>query len=182
MVTKTLLTVAEFEKLPEKEGVRYELDEGELVEMTFPTPRHNLIAAKIYEVLAGFARPRNLGIVFPSDTGYVLSRRPATMRGPDISFIRRERSTAIDLDHNIESAPDLAVEVVSENDTARDLQKKVRQYLAAGSQTVWVVYPATREVHVFESDGSVLRLTAERNLESPHLLPGFSHPVADLFE
>ena len=112
MVTKTLLTVAEFEKLPHKEGVRYELDEGELVEMTFPTPRHNLIAGRLYAFLDSFVRAGKLGTVFPSDTGYVLSRRPATMRGPDISFIRRERSTAIDLDHNIESAPDLAVEVV----------------------------------------------------------------------
>ncbi len=182
MATKTLLTIAEFEKLPDKEGVRYELDEGELVEMTFPTPRHNLIAAKIYEVLAGFVRPRNLGMVFPSDTGYILSRRPATMRGPDVSFVREERSSAIDLDHNIERAPDLAVEVVSENDTARDLQKRVRQYLAAGAQTVWVVYPATREVHVFEADASVRRLTAKQDLECSSLLPGFSQPIADLFE
>jgi Uma2 family endonuclease len=181
MATKTLLTIAEFEKLPEKEGVRYELDEGELVERTFPIPRHNLIAARIYEILAGFVRPRNLGIVFPSDTGYILSRQPATMRGPDISFVRRDRSATLDLDHNIADAPDLAVEVVSENDTAGDLQKKVCQYLAAGAQTVWVVYPATREVHVFEADGSVRRLTAEGNLESPHLLPGFSHPIADFF-
>ncbi len=182
MATKTLLTIAEFEKLPEKEGVRYELDEGELVEMTFPTPRHNLIVGRLYAVLDGFVRARKLGTVFPSDTGYVLSRQPATLRGPDVSFVGTERSTAIDLDRNIGGAPDLAVEVVSESDTARDLQKKVRQYLATGSRTVWVVYPATREIHVFDADGSVQRLTPDKNLESWHLLPGFSHPIADLFE
>ncbi len=44
---------------------------------------------------------------------------------------------ALDLDRNIDGGPDLAVEVVSENDTAKDLQKKVHQYLAAGTQAIW---------------------------------------------
>ena len=182
MPTKTLLTIAEFEKLAEKDGVRYELSEGELVEMTFPTPRHNLIVGRIYGILEGFVRKRRLGTVFPSDTGYVLARQPGTMRGPDVSFVSKERSEVLDLDRNIDGGPDLAVEVVSENDTAKDLQKKIRQYLAAGTHTIWVVYPETREVHVFEADGTVRRLTPAHSLEAPNLLPGFSHRIASLFD
>jgi len=86
------------------------------------------------------------------------------------------------LDRNIEGGPDLAVEVVSESDTAKDLQKKIRQYLAAGTQAIWVVYPETREVQVFEADGTVRRLTPAHSLEAPNLLPGFSHPIASLFD
>lgn len=50
------------------------------------------------------------------------------------------------MDRNIDGGPDLAVDVVSENDTAKDLQKKIRQYLAAGTHAIWVAYPETREM------------------------------------
>jgi len=47
MGTKTLLTLEQFDQLPEEEGVRYELDEGELIVMPTARPRHNLVRDNI---------------------------------------------------------------------------------------------------------------------------------------
>jgi Uma2 family endonuclease len=48
-------------------------------------------------------------------------------------------------------APDLAVEVVSPNDTASEVQWKVQMCLKAGVRLVWAVCPDTRSVMVYES-------------------------------
>jgi Uma2 family endonuclease len=182
MATKTLLTIAEFNRIPQPEGVRYELDEGELLPMTFPNLRHNRIAKKVLLLLEEYVAAHPVGEVMLTDTGYVLGRDPDTLRGPDVSFVRSERASQLDPERDIPGAPDLAVEIVSPNDSAQDLNKKVRQYLNAGCQVVWVVYPVTREVEVFEAGGGMRRLTEEDSLEAPDLLPGFRHPVRGLLD
>lgn len=182
MATRTLLTIEGFERLPEREGERSELDEGELVVMTFPTPRHNAVVLLIAKLLDDHVQKSSQGRVFPSDTGFVLSREPDTLRGPDVSFVSEPRASSLDMDRNIEGAPDLAVEVVSPSDSAQDLNKKVKQYFAAGSKVVWVVYPETRDVVVHHSDGSALQLSGDQELAAPDLLAGFAVPVNRLFE
>jgi Uma2 family endonuclease len=179
MSTKTLLTLEQFDQLPVMEGVRYELDEGELLTLTEPMPRHNLVRDNIAAVLRGFVLPRKLGRVF-TETGYQLS--PETVRIPDVSFVPAERMREIDLDRRIPGAPALAVEVVSPTDLAQDLAQKVDQYLAAGVRAVWVVYPNTSEVHVFRGGGASSVLGAADQLEAPDLLPGFAVLVSRLFE
>ncbi len=182
MATKTLLTIAEFERLPDEDGVRYELDEGELIRMTFPTPRHNDLVGSIYVLLREHVKSHSLGKVLPSDTGFVLSGDPDTLRGPDVCFVSEPRASGLDMDRNIEGAPDLAVEVVSPSDSAQDLNKKVKQYFAAGCRMVWVVYPVTRDVAVHQADGSSHQVSGKQELTAPDLLPGFAVPVSTLFE
>jgi Uma2 family endonuclease len=179
MATQTLLTLEQFDQLPVVEGVLYELDEGEVVTMTEPMPRHNLVRDNIAAFLWDFAHPRNLGRVF-LETGYQLS--PETVRIPDVSFVLADRMREIDLDRRIPGAPALAVEVVSPTDLAQDLARKVDQYLAAGAQEVWVVYPNMREVHVFREGGAASVLGPDDILEAPGLLPGFAVKVVLLFE
>ena len=77
--------------------------------------------------------------------------------------------------------PELAVEVVSPSDSADDLQEKIQQYLASGSQVVWVVYPKTRTVNVFRQAAASATLGEDDLLEEPHLFPGWSVPVSELF-
>jgi len=181
MATKTLLTLADFQTLPWPDGVRYELDEGELVSMPFPTPFHNNVAGEIYIALRSFARSSLLGHVFPSDTGYVLSREQATVRGPDVSFVTAHRYRSIDLKRDIEGAPDLAIEVVSPSETAADLHKKIGQYLSAGSHLVWIVYPDSREIEVHDRNFSIRLFRENDTLVAPDLLPGFAIQVRELF-
>ncbi len=179
MATKTLLTVEQFDQLPEKEGVLYELSEGELVVMTEPMPRHNIIRDNIAAALREFVHRGRLGKVLV-ETGYRLA--PETVRIPDVSFVPADRMREVDLDRRIPGAPALAIEVVSPTDLAEDLRRKVEQYLAAGTRAVWVFYPKNREVQVFRADGASFIRHEHERLEEPELLPGFSLDLKAVFE
>lgn len=181
MTTQTLMTIAQFEQFRGRDDRRYELDRGQLIEMTFPKPRHNLVVGEVYTLLRTFVRQHNLGAVFPSDTGFVLSEEEHLLKGPDVAFVRRERLSGMSLDENIRGAPDLVVEVVSPNDQAADLNLRVQQFLAAGAQVVWLFYPDSRQVTVWQAHGAARTLSGDDRLEAPTLLPGFSISVSELF-
>jgi Uma2 family endonuclease len=176
MPTKTLLTWEQFEQFPD-DGMRHELDEGELISTPPAFGEHGQIQAATGSILRSFVRPRSLGLVFVS-TGFRLSHD--TVRGPDVSFIRAERASALDLKRRFECAPDLAIEIISPSETATEIAHKVRQYLQAGA-AVWVVYPDDRTVHVFETSKNARVLEADDLLEAHVLLPGFSVRVSELF-
>ena len=176
MASKTLLTLEQFEQLPD-DGMRHELDEGELVSMPPTAIDHGEIQLEVGALLKKFVRSRSLGIVLV-ETGFRLSR--GTVRAPDVSFIRADRMRKRDRQRLFEGAPDLAVEVISPSESARDIAHKVGQYLHAGAE-VWVVYPRSRTVHVFEPSKVARVLETGDLLESPALLPGFSVRVSELF-
>ena len=178
MATKTLLTLEQFERLPD-DDVRHELDEGELLTLSPALRRHGRLQVTISSLLDAFVRANSLGEIVV-EVGFVLSRHPATVRAPDIAFIRSGRPpTATRFE---DGPPDLAVEIVSPSDTASDMIRKVNQYLRAGARAVWVVYPEVKQVHVFEPAGAIRVLEADQILSAPGLLPGFSVPVRVLFE
>jgi Uma2 family endonuclease len=79
-------------------------------------------------------------------------------------------------------APDLAVEVVSPNDRANDVQEKVGEYLAAGTRLVWVLWPRSRSVSVHAGRGVTHELGPDEELDGGEVLPGFRVRVANLFE
>jgi Uma2 family endonuclease len=178
MATKTLLTIEQFDQLPITEGILYELNEGELVTVTEPMPRHNWVRDNVARLAGNFVEERKLGRVF-LETGYQLT--PETVRIPDVSFVPADRMREIDLDKRIEGAPALAIEVISPTDLAEEVTQKVKQYLAAGTKVVWVFYPRTREVQVFRADGGSLVRREPEMLEESEVLPGFSLDLAAVF-
>jgi Uma2 family endonuclease len=178
MATKTLLTIERFDQLPIREGILYELNEGEAVTMTEPMPRHNRVRDRIARRMGIFVEERKLGEVF-LETGYQLT--PETVRIPDVSFVLADRLGEIDPDRRIQGAPALAIEVVSPTDLAEELTQKVKQYLAAGAKVVWVFYPKTREVQVFRADGGSFVRREHEALEDPDLLPGLTLDLKSVF-
>jgi Uma2 family endonuclease len=178
MATKTLLTIELFDQLPISEGILYELNQGELVSITESMPRHNKVRDGIARLMGNFVEERRLGTVFV-ETGFQLS--PETVRIPDVSFVPADRVREIDLDRRIQGAPALAIEVVSPSDLAEGLTKKVKQYLAAGGETVWVFYPKTRDVQVFRADGGSFVRREHETLEDHDLLPGYSLDLRAVF-
>jgi Uma2 family endonuclease len=130
-------------------------------------------------ILANFVEDHHLGRVYPGDAGFRLSGD--TVRCPDISFVRESRVADLRSRGFANGAPDLAVEILSPNDSFRQTTRKVRQYFRAGCHTVWVIHPDRKEVEVFDASGADRTLTISDNLEAPELLPGFSVLIADLF-
>ncbi len=176
------MTMEEIYDLPD-DGRRYELMAGWLICEPVPGARHGRVAAALVELLRGHARRRRLGVVFTADAGYVLARHPDTLRGPDVSFVSRERFTRVgDVTTPFPGPPDLAVEVVSPSDRSSDIHAKVGDYLAGGTRLVWVVDPESERITVYRSLLSPRILTGTDRLEGEDVLPGFAVTVAEVFE
>ena len=168
--------------LTRPDGDAYELVGGELVERKRGA-RSSFIAGQVYQRSEDFCRSRRLGWVFPAGTSFQCFPDDVDkVRRADVSFIRfgrlpREQPP----EGHIRIAPDLAVEVVSPNDLAYDLDRKVEDYLQAGVRLVWVVNPMTRTVRVHHPDGPDATLRADSELSGGDVLPGFRWPIRDLF-
>ena len=179
MATATVLTLREFEELAD-DGTRHELNKGQLVSVTYPKFRHSWVAQNIHDGLSPYVREKKIGRVF-SEVAYLLSEDPPTLRIPDVSYLSQEHIQQASSDGYVPGGPELAVEIVSPSASAEDLQEKVEQYLASGSQVVWVVYPKTRTIHVFPQAAASAALGEDDLLEELQLFPGWSVPVTELF-
>jgi Uma2 family endonuclease len=165
------------------EEARYELIEGRLVLMSPTGFLHGDVALALAAALRAFVHPRRLGRIVVGEVGFVLRRNPDTVRAADIAFIRADRLPPEGLPFGFfEGAPDLAVEILSPFDRYPDLLRKVSQWLEAGTRLVWVVDPARRTVTAFQFDGTLRLLNESAELDGGDVLPGFRHPVRDLFE
>ena len=183
MTVKQLLTAEELWALPEVPGKRFELLDGELIEVPGANPLHGLLVELVLRLISAQARERDLGLAFADGTGYILGRGPDRVRIPDVSFVAWERVLAEGVpDEGFwPFAPDLAVEIVSPGDRADDVHSKVREYLAAGTRLVWVLWPRERAVTAHGLDGLIRELGPEDELDGGEVLPGFRVRVADLF-
>jgi Uma2 family endonuclease len=136
-----LLTIEEYERLPEDDRYRVELVRGRLVREPQPAEEHGWLEVKLSHLLYEFVEANQLGIVL-GPAGYRLEEDPPTVRGPDLSFLSHAR---IEGGYPVRKfrriAPDLAVEIVSPSNRARDLIDKAHQFLDAGARLVWVVNP-----------------------------------------
>jgi Uma2 family endonuclease len=181
MATKTLLTVEQYAALDEPEGVRYELSDGELIVTPSASYFHNDVRDEVNGRLRVFAKNHKLGRV-TSETDVKLVGE--VVRRPDVAFFRAGRLEGLDLDRiPLPVAPDLVIEIVSRNDRADDLMLKVNQYLQAGAQSVWLLYPNTRLAYRYvpgKLEPEVRSAAAGGTFEEPDLLPGFSLPLAEV--
>ena len=168
---------------PDYADCNSELVEGRIIDMPRPKQVHAYVATQIGVALANHVTSNDLGIVYASEMGYVLARRPSgrdTVRGIDVSFISGERMPDTRAADWVEGAPDLAVEVLSPGNLASDINLKTRQLLDAGAQAVWIVDPATRSVQIHSPQGFTVLREGDA-LSGGDILPGFSIKVADIF-
>ncbi len=178
MATRTLLTADDLLRLP-KEGKRYELVKGELVEMAPPGDEHGEIAATIARILGTFVIEHGLGSI-RVESGFQLSRNPDTVRAPDVAFIGKDRLIRPRPKGYYPGAPDVAVEILSPNDTFREVQERIEAWLSAGAKSVWLVDPDRRRVMVYAHPHRPQVFEASETLSDP-AIPGFSVRVAELF-
>ena len=182
MAAKTLLTIEQYAALDEAVGVRHELCSGELIVTPSANYFHNDIRDRFNARLRTFLDMSPCGHVV-SEMDMTLG--PDTVRRPDITFIRKGRLEGIDLEQvPLPIAPDLAIEIVSKNDRADDLNLKVSQYLQSGVYAVWLFYPITRLAYRYvpgRLNPEVHSAEAGDRFEEPELLSGFSLPLSEIF-
>ncbi len=164
------------------DGKRRELVKGELREMPPASGRHGIYGGRLQVYLGHHVLTQKLGEVFLAETGFTIARAPDTVRGPDIAFVSQNRLPDPLPDGYLPLAPDLAVEVVSPNDTKREVMDKIGEWLDAGVRLVWVVEFRKRTITVYRSRQQVRVLTEGDMLEGGDVVPGFSLPVRVVFD
>jgi Uma2 family endonuclease len=149
---------------------RYELINGELVMTPSPVPNHQRISGKLEFVLRKFITENNLGEVFYAPCDVYLDNENVVQ--PDILFISKDRLDIIG-EKNIKGAPDIVIEIISENSVYRDMVQKKKLYARFNVKEYWIVVPEEKEVEVYIPEGGVCQLyktyTKVDILESPSL-------------
>lgn len=176
-----ILSLEEFEDLPEEDAHRLELVRGRLIREPRPGARHGLLMARLGARLQRHVEENRLGVVC-MDFGVVLPTEPPTVRGPDIGFVARDRIPPEGVPTGfLRMAPDLAVEIVSPSNTVSEIQEKVLEYLDAGARLVWVIDPQTQVVNTYRSRDEIRLLGEGDELEGGDVLPGFRLALEELF-
>jgi Uma2 family endonuclease len=178
-----LLTAAWLAETPDGMFQR-ELDEGELILMAPAGGEHGLSEVRLTGLLFAEVERRKLGVLFSSDTGFLLQRNPDTVRCPDIGFVRKQRLPVRYAKEGgyVEGPPDLAVEIQSPSQSPADVEKKIRQYFAAGTHTVWLIHPRRRYARLYGPSGAVTDVDKDGFLEAPEILPGVRIALQSIFE
>ncbi len=176
----TLYTPEDLLAMPD--GKNYELVDGRLVERNTGA-ESSWIGGRMHVRLSNFCDEHQLGYVWPADNSYqCFDHAPRMVRRADVSFIRAGRLAGGELpEGHVRIPPDLAIEVVSPNDLAAELDEKIEDYLRAGVGLIWVIHPESRTASVYRRDGSVSRLHQDEELSGEEVIPGFHCEVRSLF-
>src|SRR5262249_22806731 len=169
-------------RMPDQ-GRGVELVDGELKELNGGF-LSSFVAGEIYGQIRDFVRPRRLGWVSPEGTSFrCFPDDENRVRRADTAyhFLNRVTAEQARAEGHCTVVPDLVVEVVSPNDLADEVNAKLIEWLDAGAQLVWIVYPLQQTVHAYRADGTVGRFRGADTLTGDPVLPDFRVPVADLF-
>lgn len=175
-------TVRDVIRLCDREPKRLcELVDGVLVEKAMGV-RESRLAARLIQVFGNYLDVHDLGIITGADGP--LQILTEQVRFPDVAFIAytklppgADSNTAVP-----EWIPSLAVEVISESNTKKEMTRKLKDYFDAGVELVWYVDPPTRTVRVYHSTEDVITLTDADELDGETILPGFRLAIGDWFD
>ena len=175
-------TYEDYLLLPE-DGNRHELLNGEHVMTPSPNTRHQRISRTLLTALSNFLSEHPLGEVFDAPYDVVMS--DFDVCEPDLVVVAKDQASII-TDANIQGAPALVVEILSEGTRKRDEKIKRGLYERYGVREYWIVDPELELVKVYRLQDNrygmaqELTLDAKDSLTTP-LLPGFSLPLATVF-
>lgn len=175
-------TDAEFMAL-NRDGHRYEIVNGELIDMGNSGAKHGYVCSVLMILLGGYVHIEKLGAMFDSSTAFKM--KSGNKRSPDVSFMAKERLQGLDElpDGFLEGAPDLAVEILSPSNTVEEIHNKLVEYFDNGSRLVWVINPKEKYVLVYRSSEEPDRLLKSiDSLDGEEIVPGFSLAIAELFQ
>jgi Uma2 family endonuclease len=178
-----LLTAADVAKLPRTlatTDVKYELHDGRLIVMAPPGGIHGRRQASFSAYLFTQGEQRGHGEAY-AEVGLLLRRKPDHLLGCDAAFVTTAQlPTTFSPEGYLLTVPALVVEVRSKNDTDREVDEKVRDYLGAGSVVVWIADPETRTVTAYRANQEPAVFGPTDTLTADGVIPDFAVAIADL--
>lgn len=180
-VARKVWTEEELQSLPE-DGYLHEVVDGELVMSPKNNPEHGEICARLLTALRTYATTHRLGVVWDSSTGFWM--RNENCRAPDIAFVAKARLAGLrrPMRQFFQGAPDLAVEVLSPNNTRAEMNARLKDFFASGTRIAWLIHPEEQFVEVCHAPSQRVIVGPNGELNGEHLLPGFRYYIADLFK
>lgn len=180
VLKKKKFTYQDYLNLPDE--VRYELIEGDLIITPSSNIKHQRISRKIEFLLERYVTENSLGEVFDAPCDVYLDDENVFQ--PDIFLISKERASIIG-EKNIQGAPDLVIEILSEASTYRDLVQKKKLYAKFGVKEYWIVAPEDKliEVYVLREPGQyeLRRTYYEEYVIESEIIKGLKFPLKDIF-
>ncbi len=179
VATQARYTPEELLAMPDSKS--YELVDGRLVEREMGYAS-SWVGSRLLIRLGQYCEAHDLGDVLQSETGYqCFPHDQGLVRKPDASFVRRGRLPDAPLPEGwARIVPDLAVEVVSPNDSAEGLEEKLDDYKKARVPLIWVIYPKTRMARIFRLVGPTEDVAEDGELSGEDIIPGFRCPLRDI--
>jgi Uma2 family endonuclease len=178
------MTIEEFLALPD-DGVERDLIRGELREreMTRRNRRHGRTEINIAYCLKDWLESRTGlgGEVVGGETGFILTRNPASGVGIDVAYVSAEVAARAPEAAYFEGPPVLAVEILSPSETQEEIDEKVAVYLESGVKIVWVVNPRFKTVTVYRPDAQPALFNENQTIDAEPHLPGFRAGVGSFF-
>jgi Uma2 family endonuclease len=173
-------------QMPQLEGERYEIIDGELLVTTQPHYMHQSVSFRIGLELQVWSNTGNQGAVLIAP-GLIYADDEAV--APDVVWISRERMTQIvGDDGKLHGSPDLVIEVLSPGkaNEERDREKKLDLYARRGVPEYWIVDWRAQTIDVYRRGAEdafdlVQTLHSDDVVSSP-VLAGFSCPIKRFFE
>ena len=166
---------------PENRDRHFELDRGEVVEVSRPGERHGFVCLNVGRILGNYTFGRRKGYVCSNDTGIILERDPDTVRGPDLLLYDQVRRYNELNPRYSEQPPALAVEVLSPSDQWGKVTRRITEFLGRGIAVVWLIDPEGQSVTIYRVNHLPQVFEGEDQLAGEPELPGFHCRVADFF-
>ena len=149
--------------------------------MSPPGARHGNLQARFSGEFVYQGEAKGHGKAY-TEVGIVLGRNPDHVFGADAAFVAKQSLPAkISSEGFLETMPELVVEVRSKNDTAKEINDRVDDYLQSGVKRIWVAEPATETVVEHRSGQPPRTFGKTDTLECEDVIPGFRLALADLF-
>jgi len=174
------MTLDEFLALAEEEPALEFAPDGMVTQKVSPKGKHSSLQGEFIELIHRFARPGRLARAFPElrtvfgGAAYV----------PDVAVYRWERISPTaegEVPDDFTEPPDIAVEIISPEQTVTTLVRKCIWYVEHGVILALLVDPVDRSVLLFRANALPRALRSADPIDLAEVLPGFEATVDQLF-
>ncbi|MGB7340356.1 MAG: Uma2 family endonuclease [Phototrophicaceae bacterium] len=183
-IPEKLYTIEELWELVSDEKYQFaELHYGELIVAGGSGAVSSILAGFLLHKISIFVHENKLGYVTGADGHYVFSEDPSVAVIPDVAFVSTDRMPRPVPNKFLHIIPNIAIEVISPSERAKDIRQKIEIYLEYGTDLIWTIYPSLKriDIHRQTNKSQTETLGVDDILSGESVLNGFTLSVKDIF-